>query len=598
MTRRIGQPILPRSGFRHLLPGLLLALTACDSGTDVGRVSFALDVDASFFRLRIFAEAPDASLSGKTLFDTGCINQQSRTYELTNIPIGEGYAVVYEGYPTASCASNDRLAVGFRGGVAITEDDQPYYHVQIYPTGGIATLPEDLNLSASNARPVDSCEVDDDCGAKNLCYDEAAPAYWCVPTCVSTADCASLHPRATCDTAAGWCMLTSPFPLNLSEARALGQAATLDNGDVAFFGGLKREGTASSGPTASFIGTSFPLERFDAQTGLFAELTVSGLEGSPGGAFGFAALGDDRFVAVGGLARAQMGYSAEGGVDIQATWSQDLLGQIIVWDLATGRGKLSPLGQGQARATVVPLSVDRFLAIGGISPAGLGADVRKTTLLCEIDADLTTTCQPGPQLDTARQAPAASCLDAACDRILVLGGNSGGKLAEVLDLALSKTTALTTRGLPERLFNPILCGLDIVSGSVDLNKASPTIASRLKLDEAGLEGNPLAGAPTTSYLSAVAQASPTSGSSSNCLIAGGLDTAGFNGRIVQVGSARFDVQSAPLGRARFAGQAAVIGAGPLMGRVLFAGGLALPGAPDAPTSGGLEVVRGAEVFTP
>jgi hypothetical protein len=597
MTRRIGQTH-PRFDFRLILPGLLLALTACDSGAVVGRASFALEADASFFRLRIFATAPDASLSGKTLFDTGCIDQQSRTYELTNIPVGEGYSVVYEGYPSAGCASSQRLAVGFRGGVAITKDDQPYYHVQIYPTGGVATLPEDLNLSASNARPVDACAIDSDCGAKSLCYDDAAPAYWCVPTCVSTADCASLHPRATCDTAAGWCLLMSPFPLNLSEARAFGQAATLDNGDVAFFGGLKREGVASAGETASFIGTSFPLERFDAQTGLFAELTVTGLEDSPGGAFGFAALGNDRFVAVGGLARAQMGYGASGVLDIQATWSQDLLGQIIVWDLATGRGKLSPLGQGQARATVVPLSADRFLAIGGISPAGISADVRKTTLLCEIAADLTTSCQPGPQLDTARQAPAAACLDTACDRILVLGGNSGGKLAEVLDLALSKTTPLTTKGLPERLFNPILCGLDIVSGSLDLNKANPTIATRLKLDEAGLEGNPLVGAPATSYLSTVAQASPTTGSNSNCLIAGGLDAAGFNGRIVQVGSARFDVQSASLGRPRFAGQAAIIGAGPLMGRVLFAGGLALPGAPDAPTSGGLGVVRGAEVFTP
>jgi len=594
MTRRLD----PRPGSRFALPGLLLALAACDSGADVGRASFALEVDAPFFRMRIYDTPPDASLSGKTLFDTGCIAQQSRTYELTNIPVGEGYAIIYEGFASSSCASNERLAVGFRGGVAISKADQPYYHVQIYPSGGVAILPEDLNLSASNARSVDSCQVDSDCGAKNLCYDDAAPAYWCVPTCVSTADCASLHPRAACDTAAGWCMLMSPFPLNLSEARAFGQAATLANGDVAFFGGLKREGTASAGETASFIATSFPLERFDAQTGLFAELSVSGLDASPGGAFGFAALGDDRFVAVGGLARAQMGWTSDGGLDTQVTFSQDLLGQIIVWDLATGRGKLSPLGQGQARATVVPLSTDRFLAIGGISPAGLGADVRRTTLLCELDAELTVSCQPGPQLDTARQSPAASCLDAVCDRILVLGGNSGGKLAEVLDLALSKTTALTTKGLPERLYNPILCGLDIVSGSLDLNKATPTVASRLNLDAAGLEGNPLAGAPPTSYLPAIAQATPTFGASSDCLVAGGLDATGLSDRIVQVGSARFSVKSATLGRARFGAQAAVIGAGPLLGRVLFAGGLALPGEPDAPTAGGLDVVRGAEVFTP
>lgn len=570
---------------------------ACDDTTPPGRLNLALEDGSAFFRLRIYPESPGADLTGKTLFDTGCIQQRSRTYELSNIPVGEGYAVVYEGFPRSPCSVSERLSLGFRGGLSVTEDGQPYAHVQVFASSAATALPEDINLSASAARPVDSCSTDTDCGTANeLCFDDAAPSYWCVPSCVENTDCASIHPRATCDAEAGWCMLYNPYPLNMSEPRALGAAATLSNGDVVLFGGLEQEGAVATGPTASFQTTTFPLERFDAKTGLFAPVTPTGDDASPGGEFGFGELGNDRFVAIGGLSRVQLGWGAS-GLAFDAAWSQALLAQIVVWDLATNTAKLSQLGQGQARATVVPLDADTFMAIGGIAPAAQGVEVKKGTLICDIASDLSAGCRGGPTLTTARQSPAALCLDASCERILVVGGNTDGAFAEVIDRDQNQSTALTTRGLPDKLFGPILCGFDLVAGSRDLLRADPTVAVRLTLDGTELEGNALAGSPTTHYFSAVAPASAAFGSGTQCHLAGGLSAEALSGELVRVGSSRFEPK-AQLTRPRFGAQAAVIGSGPLAGALLVTGGLALPGPANAPETGRLAPVRGAEVYLP
>lgn len=572
-------------------------LGACDDTSPPGRLNLALDDGSAFFRLRIYPESPSADLTGKTLFDTGCIQQRSRTYELSNIPVGEGYAVVYEGFPRSPCAVSERLALGFRGGLAVTKDGQPYAHVQVYGASAVTALPEDINLSASAARPVDSCSTDTDCGTGNeLCFDDAAPSYWCVPSCVENTDCASIHPRATCDAEAGWCMLYNPYPLNMSEPRALGAAATLASGDVVLFGGLEQEGAAATGPTASFQTTTFPLERFDAKTGLFTAVPLTGDDASPGGEFGFGELGNDRFVAIGGLSRVQLGWGAS-GLTFDAAWSQALLAQIIVWDLATNTARLSQLGQGQARATVVPLDADSFIAIGGIAPTAQGIEVKKGTLICDISGDLSAGCRGGPTLTTARQSPAVLCLDASCERILVVGGNTNGAFAEVIDRGQNQSTALTTRGLPEKLFGPVLCGFDLVGGSRDLLRADPTVAVRLTLDGAELEGNALAGSPSTQYFSAVAPASAAFGSGAQCHLAGGLSAAGLSSGVVRVGSSRYEPK-AQLVRPRFGAQAAVIGSGPLAGAVLVSGGLALPGPANAPELGRIAPVRGAEIYLP
>lgn len=576
---------------------LTLALVACDGESEPGRLNLGLDDGSPFFRLRIFEATPDSELSGKSLFDTGCIEQLSRTYELTNIPVGTGYAIVYEGFPRSPCSTSERAALGFRGAVTVSKAGEPYVHVQVYVSSAATALPEGINLSASAARAVDVCAVDGDCGASEICFDDAAPSFWCVPSCDQDTDCTGLHPRATCDTEAGWCMLRTPFPLNMSEGRVLGAAATLADGDVVLFGGLKQEGAVAQGPTASFETTTFPLERFDADTGLFAGVTLSGDVASPGGEFGFGELGGDRFVAVGGISRAQLGWTTNNGLVFDGNWSQDLLAQIIVWDLAAGTTRVSTLGQGQARAAIVPLDSDSFVAIGGIAPGASGVEVKKGTLLCDVGADLSVTCRGGPTLSTSRQAPATLCLDNACARILIVGGNSAGPLAEVLDLSTQSSTALTTKGLPEKLLGPVLCGFDLVAGSQDLIRANPTVAVRLSLEGDELEGNALAGTPATGYLPAVAPLSSAFGSGTQCHLAGGLSTAGFTGSVVRVGSSRFE-EKATLSRPRFGARAALIGRGPLAGAMLVSGGLALPGTDTAPGNGPLVPVLGAEVYLP
>lgn len=574
------------------IPLTLVALGACESSNSgMGVVRFALDDGSSHFRLRIFSATPEAGLTGTAVFDTGCLAQLSKTYELSNIPVGEGYAIIYEGFPSAPCAAEARQAVGFRGGVAVTTAPAPYLHLQVYRVGASTALPEDLNLSASTARSVEFCAVDDDCsGARDLCFDDAAPSYWCVPTCAADTDCTSIHPRATCELDTGWCMLLSPYPLNMSEPRAFGAAATLDDGDVLLVGGLEQEGLATAGANASYVSTTHTLERFDAATGLFGAVPLTGDEASPGGAFGFAALGGDRFVAVGGLSRAELGWAE--GLEVEASFSTALLPQIIVWDLSAGKVKLSPLGQGQALGSAVPLDADSFIVIGGVSPASGAAEPRKSTLVCDIAADLSVTCRGGPNLSVGRMAPATLCLDAACDRILVLGGNATGALAEVIERSQNASTPLTTRGLPERVFSPVLCGFDLVAGSLDLQRSTPTAAVRLTLQGTTLEGNPLSGSPMTSVHVATSGATSAFGSGQTCHLAGGVSGATPSADIVRVGSSRFDVK-ASLVRHRLGAQAAVIGSGPIAGYVLVAGGVARDGAGRS-----LLPVRGAEVYAP
>jgi hypothetical protein len=571
-----------------------LAGLACNADAMLGRASFALEGEATFFRLRIFEAPPEADLSGKAIFDTGCIAQQSRTYELSNIPVGQGYAVVYEGFPAKGCAPTERISLGYRGEVTITEQDQPYFHVQAYPEGGLASLPEGLNLSAAAATSIETCEADADCpGPRDICYDDAAPTFWCVPSCAADTDCAAVHPRATCDLETGWCMLNSPYPLNLSEARAFGRAETLDNGDVVFFGGLRQDVAGSD-----LIATVHSLERFDARTGLFAAVDVTGEAPSTGGFFGFTALGGDRFVAVGGLRQATMRATSEGGVELDANWAQDLSSDVIVWDLSRAKVGVGTLPRGLARSAVVPLPEGRFVVAGGLVSSGLGVEATRSTLVCDIDDALGVACVEGPLLQHTRQAPAATCLDEGCAKLLIIGGNQGGKLAEVLDLETGKSDAFSVAAFGDKLFEPILCGLDLVAGSRSLDAPSPVTAVRFSVSPSGVDANPLAGAPQTSMFAAIAGASAAFAADRTCTIAGGLLDLGMTSRVVAVGGGGFLPYQATLAMPRFGALAARIGAGVLEGRVIFGGGLALPIEDGVVVAGPVDVVRGVEVLSP
>lgn len=580
----------------HLKRGILVmtalahaALGACDAGpaTEVASAHFALSGDAAFFRLRIFKSAP-ADLNARAVFDTGCLQQQSRTYELSNIPVGTGYVVVYEGFPELGCDPASALALGYRGGVTIRADGElPYYHVPVYPRGAVATLPEEINLSASVATAIDFCDDDGDCGDGEVCYDEAKPAYWCVPSCQADVDCRDIHVRASCDTAAGWCTLKSPFPLNLSEPRTFGAAATLSDGDVLFVGGMRQDGVGSLLPTMH------PLERFDSQSGLFAAAVVGGNPPPLGGDFGFAELAPDRLVTVGGFLRAKLSFGAT-GLELSTT-SADVSADLVVWDLAAGTAASVALPRAVARPAVVRMAADRFFVAGGLVVSGPGLETTRGTTLCTL-SDGAPVCETGPMLEHPRQGAAAACLDEGCERILIVGGNPAGRIAEVVDLSAQTATALETVGFGDKLFHPVLCGLDLVAGSTELSRAVPFSPVTLAVEDGKLVTTPIAGAPPSAYLPAVSGLDPSASARPGCWLGGGLEgevTAQVASvRITRARDGVVEVLEPVLGRARFGGMAAEIGGGLLAGKVIFAGGVTLDG------SGPVRVVRGAEVLSP
>ena len=562
---------------------LACALVGCaDASTEVGTVELSLS-DAAFFRLRIFASTEAVAGDGKGVFDTGCLERRSRTYELTNIPVGAGYAVLYQGFSAASCDASALLETGYRGDVDIVKGQEPYYHVPVYPSGAVLPLPENLNISAGLAEPIDFCDGDDDCGGgKSICYDAAAPQYYCVPSCDSDADCTGLHPRATCDVENRWCMLTSPYPLNLSEPRTFGAAATLADGDVLFVGGLKPN-DSGLGPTEHW------LERFDARTGLLAEAEVDGADSTPGGLFGFAQLDVSRFVAVGGVS----GLDAiswdpnDSGFTLDAAWTSVAQASVVVFEPKTGRAKRSPLPRALVEPTVVKLDANKFFVAGGLVATANGIEATNTSLICAIGLDLTATCGPSATLTVARFAAAASCLDAACTSILLVGGNVGEGLAEVVSIGAQSSKALATVGVADHIYYPALCGLDLVGGSTKVARSEPFAPVRLSVDGDTLTALPLVGASPSVMFGAV-----TSGAT--CYVGGGLGDGRVSADVrVHDGDAFTTLPGASFGQARAGAVAAVIGTGPLAGRVIFGGGFAVPSA-----AGDATVVRGLEVFTP
>ncbi|MFO0746036.1 MAG: hypothetical protein U1F43_10225 [Myxococcota bacterium] len=567
-----------------LVSSAAVAGGCAESGAgEVGQATFPL-TDAAFFRLRIY-DGPDSVGSEDAVFDTGCIQRQSRTYELTNIPVGTGYAVLYEGFSGSTCDAGSKLEDGYRGGVSIAKADQPYYHVPVYPVGGVGTLPENLNLSAAVATAVEFCNDSTGCDGKNACYDAAKPDYWCVPSCSSDADCTGLHPRATCDLATSWCMLRSPYPLNLSEPRALGAATTLENGDVLFVGGLRDKDAGGFGPTEHW------LERFDAATGLAAPAEVSGATALPAGLFGFAKLDDDRFVVVGGVsALAGLGWDAQSeSLKPEAEWSQVLVASATVFEPGSGLAKTSTLVRGVIDPTVVALAPDRFWVAGGLVASGADVEPTKASWICTVGEDLTATCGAGVQLKAPRFHAAAACLDAQCQKVLLVGGNAGDQLAELVDFSANTADALNAEGLPAQVFRPDLCGLDLIGGSTA--SASPDVFAAVHLAVEGkkLTATPIAGAASTVFYGAFAQAGD------HCYLGGGLGAGGA--ALASLAEASPDgfatLPGATFGQARTGAVAAVIGDGPLAGRVVFGGGFAVVSGGSVAT-----VVRGLEVLTP
>ncbi|MFT7582911.1 MAG: hypothetical protein ACI9MR_004597 [Myxococcota bacterium] len=568
----------------------MTSLIACEAsdptdGTDpegYGSMTLALlDGTTNWFRLTVFAEVLVNSAETKNVFDTGCVEATSRTYELTNIPVGDGMSVLLEGFDTSSCAPESRSEIGYRGDVSVVRNQRPYYHIPLYEDGVVTAFPEALNLSASVAEPINFCDSDTQCASvpKGICYDVSQPSYFCVPTCTADSDCVGIHPQSTCDQDAGWCMLFSPFPLNLSEPRALGEAVTLSDGSVVFIGGfgvLDDNGTLRS--------TRHLLEGFDPGTGLFVATEANGVSEWPAALFGLAEMGGDRFVMVGGVSELSLRWNVAQSQLVRAG-TGPLMDTLVTLNPTEGTAVSSKLPRPLAQPVVLALSTTRLLVAGGLSDAD--GTATRDAYLCDVAGSGAVTCSGISPLTTPRRNAAASCLDTGCTEVLIVGGNSDGAVAELLTLSGDSGTfkALVVDGLT-RAFDPVLCGTTMVSWSRQNGIADALAPLSLNVEGETLKIAPLSATIEAPYLAAVAYERAGS-----CWVAGGLTDGEATDRVLRATPNGATAIVSTLTSPRFGAAGAVVSAGPLASKVLFGGGLTV-------TNGALKLVRGVEVYSP
>lgn len=595
--------------------GLVASVPGCaePAGPHTGTFRLGLRDDISgWFRLRIYDSQPDEALNGSVIFDTGCIDARSRTYELTGIPAGVDRWVAIEAFGSVQCSAATRTEVGLRGGVVIPEGAAgPYYHVSMLTVGGVSALPEDLNLSAAVATQVDFCDSDSQCAQfsdTHHCFDGQKPTYWCVPSCASNADCTSMHPKAQCEVSSGWCFLRSPYPLNLSEPRAFGFSTSRSDGAVAFVGGFGQIAASALRPGVTYA------EVFDPSSGLFSKLDTPALDGHAAGLSGFAALDGDRVVAAGGAHTALTTWKGEGGSfsfsfgDLSADDCSGLSGSgcvpnvshdLVVLDLMTGAAAVSELPIPLVEPAVTALGGDRFLLAGGFATAGSGAGVEATdrAWLCTANADRTATCQEVDAMKAARAGAATACLDPTCGQVLVFGGAAQGKpVAEVatVDGDTVSFAQLTATGLPQRVYAPQLCGLRLAAGSTKGSGPSAFNPVGLVVSDGAISAAPLSNDAIDGLPLWPAVANLPDG---DCWVFGGLNQQGRPSDVAFRFSAdTVDPSTFTTWHGRFGAMAGAVTAGPLKGAVLVGGGLALAGSADG--AGGVELVRGAEVLLP
>lgn len=569
---------------------MLPAAVAGCADDRLGELRLALSFEGQdSFRLQVFAGTVGSDLEGDVQFDSGCVKRRSTTLELSQLPVSAAYSIVYRAWSDAACAG-DPLAFGFRGGVSLEADQAVFVHVPVYATGLGTLLPVDLNLSALASTPVESCSNEDVCTSGDSCIstDEGS---WCVPTCAVDTDCVELHPQARCETAAGWCFLDAPWPLNASEPRAFARAMTRTDGSVVVFGGMHhtRNGRLEA--------TTFPVELFEASTGIFKALDIAGFFGGPAAAFGFATFGNDRIIVAGGL-RAAAGVTLDAqGPKLEANWRTDGVDRVFVIDFSLGRALSAPLGQIVGDPGVADLGGNRFMIAGGRTLQGQNNVVNSDkTWVCAIDSEGALGCEAGPTLRKARVAPALVCVDTGgqpCGSVIVFGGNEGGNaqnLAEVIDFNANPPTvsAFDVVGVPPVVLSPVFCGTRLVGGA-----APDGMLSQFDLQPST---NPADAAPPEQGPVFPVWAAH---SADGCGFVGGgivdgipgpaisdsIWTTSANGTLVRA--------SGDLGRVRAAAAAGRVGSGPLAGSWLILGGLE-PGV----QGNDMRVVNGAEIWRP
>ncbi len=598
-------PMMRRGPFAGVALGVVAGLGLAAGGCadqledDTGTLVVGLrDDTGGWFRLRIFSSQPNAALEGDEIYGTGCLEAKSRTYELTRIPSGTDRWVVIESFQSATCDAAVRQEMGFRGGVEIPRGGTaPYFHVPLYDEHGLTALPEDINISASLAEPIDTCLTDAHCeaefGAGYACFDEQKPSYWCLPSCDANADCAGYHPDATCDLPTGYCILRSPFPLNLSEPRALGHAVDLSDGSVAFLGGygLVSAGRLQAGQHA--------VEVFDATLGLFTRPEIAGLDALPG-LSGLARLSSDRVALVGGAGSLTLNWSGSGsGLTLEgaaptggtcpgATCVGELSDALVVVDFASGQATTQTLPTAIAMPAVAVLDDGRLLVMGGLVEGDEGVQPTDATWLCSVGGD----CEPGPTLSTPRAGATVACLGEACAERVLVGGNTTGKLAEAIEVDGDEVAfaTLLEADLPARVFGAQTCGATLVAGAATPTGVGGVTPARLAREGSDLNGTAV---PTDAIEALPLWPAVAAMPGGGCWIFGGLDGDGrVSATTFRATPANLPATTFDMSRGRFGAMAAPIGAGPLTGSVVVGGGLRLI------DGNGVGFVRGAEVLRP
>lgn len=598
-------------GYLAYLTTVLFTLSACsDAGTstDTGSISLGLrDSISGWFYVKIYEKAPTKeNMSPNVVFETGCIDAKSQTYELNNIPAGDDFVVEISSFGSAECSEESQVEVGYRGRVDIPDGKTaPYYHVPLFEVGASTAFPEDINISASVAEPIDFCDSDDQCAEfseNHVCFDGQSPSYWCVPACSENADCGEFHPQATCDTATNWCVLRSPYPLNLASPRALGHATTLVDGSVAFVGGFgsKRE--------SRMVAAEQAVEVFDVKTGLFEKRTLEGLDDWVAGMSGATKLPDGRMVVVGGVRTAQIGYADGPGGKLRLTFNDlaekdcssdpclpNIRKEIVVMNLEEGTAVVSDLPIPLAAPTVLALGNGKVLVAGGYAPSfgGLGGDggggneVTDRAWLVEVDPAGQISLSELGTMTVPRVGAAAMCQTNSCDNVLIVGGNQEGSVAEVMTASDDEVVfvPVSIEGLPPKLHNPILCESTLVAGS----GAKP-------VQLVAEEGNWTAVALENSDFDLPQLPATATSASGDCWVVGGLTGSDVSGQTFWTTGEAVAPNTYEMKRARFGAMAAPIASGLLDGGLIFGGGLTL--APGDENTGDLVLVRGAEIILP
>ncbi|MGB0588152.1 MAG: hypothetical protein ACPGU1_00610 [Myxococcota bacterium] len=560
------------------------------ANSETATLELPLYTEADYFTLDIYG--PD----GVNLYATGCLLRQARTFRVSNLERVENASILFHYYSDVSCDDAAHVGVGIRGEVTVAKGEERYYHIPVLADGDVTALPIDQNVSAGFATEVTYCEPDMACtepGAEGLCkkaFDDGTQKfkYWCVPSCEVDSDCTDLHVAATCDEVTNWCMIASPYPLNMSSPRAFGQSATASNGDVLFFGGFSEltEGALSASADA--------VERYNVTTGLFEVEAWDGdaaVNVAHSGMVTLSRSGEARSALVGGATGAALG--ADGPMDFTGA-----SGDIVVLDLDDASLVVHADAIEPVVAPGVVASGAVIVAVGGLRADDSGELVSSTAVSrCDVDG-VDYTCTQVASLATARTAPAVSCLDDVCSELLVVGGNLEGPVAEVIDFTGSTTepelTSMASLGLPGAIHWPVVCADKLVGGA-DAD-GQGLLPMTMDVDASGgvLTATEL---ENLDDLETTMQAGVFAASDGDCWIFGGRH--GVDGTtsaavwrvtdsaVVAAGS------GIALEGARYGATVAAIGSGELSGSVVIAGGLTLGEGADAGA-----LVHGVEIFRP